>query len=71
MLPIHLNEEHLNVVLMILKSCFKSSMAFMIWRPWGRKSGVLIIRLDSPLGKTRHDECWYVAVYKNCMIQMQ
>jgi len=44
---------------MILKPRFNSSMAFMIWRPWSRRSGVLIIKLDSSLGTTRHDQCWY------------
>jgi len=34
-------------------------MAFVIWRPWGRRSGMLIIRLDSSLLTTRHDECEY------------
>jgi len=32
---------------------------FLVWRPWGMRSGMFITRFGGSLLTTRHDECGY------------
>jgi len=54
----YFNEEHLNFVLMALKSSFKPTMIFKNGIGWCIRGGNLLIRLHISLS-TRHYVLWF------------